>query len=262
MINCLKMLPFCGTVIFLLAPVLMGFTHLSLPKNPNNVNSQEISLRFPSGTDRGAPVTTGGGGTRGPSSSCLNTKDGELALNALTPNYTNVVTTASGTPTFYFYLPSTPATLGEFVLTDFNQNPIYQTTFKLPTQSGIMKIKALPKIPLSPDQYYQWSLKIICDSQNRDNDLVIEGNLEYQKFNEAALTSSDPLEKAKFYAKQGLWLETLDNMAQVRSTSPSDWTELLQSAGLHEMITKPFVECCQSSNAASSTMNEPSKTPF
>jgi hypothetical protein len=240
------MLPFCGMIVVTISPTLMGFTDLSLPKSSNNVSSQQISLRFPRGSDRGAPVTTGGGGTRGPGSSCLKTENGELSLNALTPNFSNVATTASANPTFYYYLPETSANLAEFVITDLNQATVYQTTVKLPAQSGIMKIKAVPKVPLSADQYYQWSLKIICDSQHRDKDLILEGVLEYQNLDKTALSSDDPMKKAQFYANQGIWLETLDSVAQIRATSPTDWTELLQSVGLESLSSQPFVEEVQS----------------
>ena len=246
MINWFKMLPFCGMIVVTISPTLMGFTDLSLPKSSNNVSSQQISLRFPSGSDRGAPVTTGGGGTRGSGSSCLKTKNGELSLNALTPNFSNVATTASANPTFYYYLPETSANLAEFVITDLNQATVYQTTVKLPAQSGIMKIKAMPKVPLSADQYYQWSLKIVCDSQHRDQDLILEGVLEYQNLDKTALSSDDPMKKAQFYANQGIWLETLDSVAQIRATSPTDWTELLQSVGLEGISSQPFVEEVQS----------------
>jgi hypothetical protein len=246
MINWFKMLPFCGMIVVTISPTLMGFTDLSLPKSSNNVSSQQISLRFPRGSDRGAPVTTGGGGTRGPGSSCLKTENGELSLNALTPNFSNVATTASANPTFYYYLPETSANLAEFVITDLNQATVYQTTVKLPAQSGIMKIKAVPKVPLSADQYYQWSLKIICDSQHRDKDLILEGVLEYQNLDKTALSSDDPMKKAQFYANQGIWLETLDSVAQIRATSPTDWTELLQSVGLESLSSQPFVEEVQS----------------
>jgi hypothetical protein len=246
MINWFKMLSFCGMIVVTISPTLMGFTDLSLPKSSNNVSSQQISLRFPSGSDRGAPVTTGGGGTRGPGSSCLKTENGELSLNALTPNFSNVATTASANPTFYYYLPETSANLAEFVITDLNQATVYQTTVKLPAQSGIMKIKAVPKVPLSADQYYQWSLKIICDSQHRDKDLILEGVLEYQNLDKTALSSDDPMKKAQFYANQGIWLETLDSVAQIRATSPTDWTELLQSVGLESLSSQPFVEEVQS----------------
>jgi hypothetical protein len=246
MINWFKKLPFCGMIVVTISPTLMGFTDLSLPKSSNNVSSQQISLSFPRGSDRGAPVTTGGGGTRGPGSSCLKTENGELSLNALTPNFSNVATTASANPTFYYYLPETSANLAEFVITDLNQATVYQTTVKLPAQSGIIKIKAIPKVPLSADQYYQWSLKIVCDSQHRDQDLILEGILEYQNLDKTALSSDDPLKKAQFYAEKGIWLETLDSVAQIRATSPTDWTELLQSVGLESLSSQPFVEEVQS----------------
>ena len=54
------------------------------------------------------------------------------------------------------------------------------------------------------------------------------------------------MKKAQFYANQGIWLETLDSVAQVRSISPTDWTELLQSVGLESLSSQPFVEEVQS----------------
>ena len=261
MINWLKTLPFYGLIIFTISPTLMGFTDLSPSKSSNNLRSQQISLRFPSGSDRGAPVRTGGGGTRGAGSSCLKAQNGELSLNALTPNFSNVATTASANPIFYYYLPETSANLAEFVITDLNQTTVYQTNVKLPAQSGIMKIKVVPKVPLSADQYYQWSLKIVCDSQHRDKDLILEGILEYQNLDTTALSSDDPIQKARFYADKGIWLETLDSIAQIRSTSPTDWTELLQSVGLEGLSSQPFVEEVQSDAANHLTTPPLSNSP-
>jgi len=264
MINWFKTLSICG-VLFAISPSLMGFSGLSPRDRSDKFSSQQISLKFPQGSDRGAPVTTGGGGTRGPGSSCLKTQNGELSLNSLTPNFSNVATTASANPTFYYYLPETSANLAEFVITDLNQATVYQTTVKLPAQSGIMKIKAMPKAPLSADQYYQWSLKIVCDSQHRDQDLILEGILEYQNLDKTALSSDDPIKKARFYADKGIWLETLDSVAQVRSISPTDWTELLRSVGLEGLSSQPFVEEVQSDAANHLTtpgLNNSPKTPF
>jgi hypothetical protein len=73
------------------------------------------------------------------------------------------------------------------------------------------------------------------------------GNLEYQKLDRATtqyLKTKGPLDKAKFYARQGYWLDTLENATELRSKQPQEWTELLRSVGLEALSTQPFVDCC------------------
>ncbi len=256
MINWLKTFPLYG-VIFLTASPSMGFSSLPNPQQKKLIDPQQVSLQFPTVRDRGAPVTTGGGGTRGPGAGCVQTKEGELSVNALTPNYSNIATTASSNPIFYYYLPATSAQLAEFLITDESDNKVYQTVFALPTQPGIIRVPVSPSQPLSADKFYQWSFKIICNPQQRNKDIVLEGTLEYQPLANkdlSILSNVTPLEKAKFYAQKGLWLDTLDNTAKIRAQSPQDWTELLRSAGLENISSQPLIECCQSSQALSSTI--------
>lgn len=259
----LKSFPLYG-VIFLIASPVMGFSALPNEKPQNFNDPQQVSLQFPTVRDRGAPITTGGGGTRGPGIGCLQTKEGELSINALTPNFSNIATTASKNPTFYYYLPKTTAQLGELVITDESDHKVYQTTFNLPKQPGIIRLPVSPSPALSADKFYQWSLKIICNPQQRGKDIVLEGILEYKPLDEqelSQLSKVNPLEKAKFFARKGIWLDTLDNTAKIRSQSPQDWTELLQSAGLENMSSQPLIECCQSSQAPFSALNPHSQNP-
>jgi hypothetical protein len=243
-----KKFPFIAILAIVFSPNLVGFS--PAPVSPaENAYHQEISVKFPQGKNRGGPVTTSGGGTRSGAASCLTTKAGELSLNALTPNYQNVVTTASVNPTLYFYIPSTQATLGELVLTD--EDEVYQTLFTLPGQPGIAKLTLQPQTTLVSGKQYKWSLMIICDRQDREQDISIQGKLKYQKLDKAiaqSLEAEDPLKKAEFYANQGYWLDTLENAAKSRSKQPQEWTELLKSVGLGTMSNLPFVECCKPKN--------------
>ncbi|MEB3312263.1 MAG: DUF928 domain-containing protein [Snowella sp.] len=261
--NWLKTFPLYGVILFAASP-LMAFSSMSYPQQNDGISPQQISLQFPTVRDRGAPITTGGGGTRGPGSGCLQTKEGELSVNALTPNYSNIATTASTQPVFYYYLPATAAKFGELVITDESDQPVYQTIFNLPTQAGIIRLAVSPTKPLSADKFYQWSFKIICNPKQRSKDIVLEGTLEYQPLGGqevSSLAHKDPLEKAKFYAQKGIWLDTLDQVAQVRAQSPQDWTELLGSVGLETISAQPLVECCQSGQAASSALSNHSQMP-
>lgn len=257
-----RKLHFIGILAVVFSQNLVG---LSIAEN---VYSQEISqkikfpsgkgaIKFPSGRDRGKPQTTSGGGTRlrgvpnsdeSGSISCLTANKDELSLNVLTPSYKNVVTTASLTPTLYFYVPWTQAALGEILLTDENdKNKVYQTVFTLPSRPGIAKLTLRPQNTLVPGKKYTWSLKIICNQHYRDNDISIVGKLEYQTLDRAAaqyLKTKGPLDKAKFYARRGYWLDTLENAAALRSKQPQEWTELLRSVGLEALSNQPFVDCC------------------
>lgn len=239
-------LPILSVLAIACCPSLVGL-HPATASPPKSSNPLEISLKFPAGKNRGTPVTTSGGGARSDSVACVNLKKGELSLNALTPNYSNVATTASATPTLYFYIPPTKATTGELVITDENDREVYQTTFSLPSQSGIAKLTIKSETGLTSGNQYKWALMIVCDRQYRNRDIFIEGKLEYQALAEAiakSLEDKKTLEKAEFYAQKGYWLDTLDNAAAIRSTQPADWTELLNSVGLEAMSDLPLVDCC------------------
>jgi Domain of Unknown Function (DUF928) len=219
---------------------------LSIPLS-TNINSQEISLKFPPPQDRGAPTTTSGGGMRSGSAACINIKEGDLSLNALTPNYSNIATTASATPNLYYYIPPTSATSGELIVTDENDNEVYETTFNLPNQPGIIKLVVKTRIPLVSGKKYYWSLMMICDRQNRYRNISLEGRLDYQQLEPAAIQSietKDVLEKAKFFASKGFWLDTLDNAAKAQANHPQEWIELLNSVGLEALSNQPILKCC------------------
>jgi hypothetical protein len=231
---------------------------LAVPRLPSL-----ISLEFPPTSNRGRPSSTGGGGTRDVSN-CINQSETRiLSVNALTPKYSNVVTTASQNPTFYFYLPENRAKQGELVITDRNKKIIAQTNFIVPSQPGIIRIQTSPQTALLPNQDYNWSLKLTCESQdpNNNNDVfpksdINPGILQLKSLTGQLPENATPLQKAEYYAKQGIWLETLDNLAQVRKQYPQEWVELLTSAGLElnnvvKMSDKVFLDCCSAQSIIS-----------
>lgn len=66
------------------------------------------ALPFPPSGDRGSPRSTTGGGTRGAiPTSCLLPEGKPATLVALMPNRENSSKTATGTPSFYWYIPET-----------------------------------------------------------------------------------------------------------------------------------------------------------
>ncbi|MGL5034857.1 MAG: DUF928 domain-containing protein [Microcystaceae cyanobacterium] len=263
--NRLKKISVWGLTILVLTPV-SPMLAIPLPTGgdrgaPSITSGGGTRLQFPSGSDRGAPATTSGGGTRGPGD-CLKTEKGELSLNALTPNFSNNATTASNTPTFFFYVPATSAEKAEVILTDASDRPVYQGMISLPAQPGIMSVKISPKQPLSADNYYQWSFNLVCNPLSRDQDFSITGTLEVKLASGQAPGAANPLETAKYYALKGLWLETLAAIAPHTSQYPEDWSELLRSAGLQTLLTQPVVNCClENSEKWPVTGEIPSKLP-
>lgn len=247
--NWLKSLPRLGILAVAMSPALVG---ASLPPQPPaQSNLTQISLEFPRTGNRGAPKTTTGGGSRGDGTSCGSVKEGEMPPVALMPNRENVGKTATATPTLYWYVPPTTATEGESVLLDQDENEVYQTTFALPSKSGVVKLSIPTKAVLKPGNSYSWSFMIICDSQYRNRDKYVEGVVEYSELDsdlKSQLEKQPPLEQAKLYAENKIWFETLDTIAQLRSKNSLEWEELLKSVGLEAIAPEPFVDCCTANN--------------
>lgn len=126
-----------------------------------------------------------------------------------------------------------------------------RTQFGLPQTSGIVKVATQPTQPLAADKYYQWSLTLVCDAKARDHDFLVSGTLEIKVPQGKLPANSSSSERAEFYAEQGIWLDTLDNLMLSQSpnsqgTPPSPaWEELLQSAGLQDLSRQPLLDCCQ-----------------
>lgn len=229
------------------SPLVIGFIHGSSSLAGEN-NYREISLNFPAtGKNRGAPAATVGGGTRSDDTTCLNIQEGEIPLVALMPNRENVAKTATATPNLYWYIPKTKATTGELVLVDENNQEIYFNRFALPKQAGIIKLSIPAKANLKPGHTYSWSMMVICDSRYRNRDKYVEGTLEYVSLEaevKSQLKNIAPLEQAKLYAQAGIWVETLDLLAQMRGEKPQDWRQILTSVGLEKLVNLPVVGCC------------------
>ncbi|MGK7941766.1 MAG: DUF928 domain-containing protein [Crocosphaera sp.] len=206
-----------------------------------------ISLKFPNTGNRGAPENSTGGGTRSEDEMCLTNEDNEPPLVTLMPNRENKAKTATDTPTFYTYIPTTTATQGEFVLVDANQNEVYYTKFPLPTTPGIISLKIPKTLALQPGNY-TWSLMVICDSRYRNRDKYVTGAVEYVELNpelERAIKSKSSLEQAQLYASSSLWFETLETVVRIKEENPQEWRELLQSVGLERLVDHPILDCCQ-----------------
>ncbi|MDZ7959805.1 MAG: DUF928 domain-containing protein [Aulosira sp. DedQUE10] len=197
----------------------------------------------------GLPGRRIGGGTRG---QCF-TSVGRLM--ALVPE-NNLGFTKKAYPNILFYLPqtSTPAMV-EFVLQDENRKSVYEKTFTKSSAGGIINFSLPDSTSLSPlavGKKYNWYVSLICDPENRANDIVVDGWIQRVELN-STLTkqleqTTSPLGRVALYAKAGLWQDALATLAELRSTKPNDsrlaanWTQLLKTQNLDAIAKEPFLE--------------------
>lgn len=249
--GCLNMIVFpflnrWGKIVSVLSPALLLFSSLSPQMLAQSRPEWKVSIEFPPADDRGAPSRTTGGGTRGPIQSCV--EEGVLPLTALMPTPNNVATTATTNPTFFMYVPKTIAKSAEFVVVDETGKEVYVSNFSLPQTNGIVKVNIPQSSSLKVGQEYRWLFALVCDEKERSNDQFVEGKIRpvelssdlKQKLDGAA----SPLEQAKLLAGARIWNDTLVILAQLRSTYPAEWQQLLKSVNLETLAAKPIVECC------------------
>lgn len=203
-----------------------------------------ISLVFPPTDDsRDGPARSEGGGHRGPA--CISPN--VTPLLSLVPHQTQQAQTIDPTPTLYWYIPPTPAQQAEFILVNGEGDLTYQTTIRLPQQSGIMRLKLPQEAALEIDKTYQWTFSLLCDQEEPSRNTYVSGNIRRTTLSSAIQTqlqTADPFRQAQVLAKSKIWYDTLDRVAQVRSQRQEEWVELLTSVGLSAIATEPFQDCC------------------
>lgn len=212
------------------------------------------STGIPSGRQRGAAG-------RG---NCLNV---DVPLTALVPAVqkpmgdgqtdlmmTNVWgLTAKSHPTLLFYVPysSASAQTGEFVMQDEEDNDIYRATINLPQTPSVVSMSlANMSAPLEIGKMYHWYFKVRCSVQNMSGPIFVEGWMQRvtlaPKISDR-LAAATPLQKIDIYAENGIWYDTVADLAQMRVQNPgneeleADWQKLLQSVGLADIQSQAVV---------------------
>ncbi|BAZ00310.1 hypothetical protein NIES37_42990 [Tolypothrix tenuis PCC 7101] len=198
---------------------------------------------------QGIPKRRIGGGTRGQCFSSVG------RLMALVPE-NNLGFTKKAYPNILFYLPPTSSSaMVEFVLQDENRQSVYETTFTKSSAGGIINF-SLPESsslpPLDINKKYNWYVSLICDPENRANDIVVNGWIQRveldSNLNKQLEQTTSPLGLVALYAKAGLWQDALATLAELRATQPNDsrlavnWTQLLKTEKLDAIAQEPFLE--------------------
>ena len=214
--------------------------------------SPSYAVQFPNTSDRGAPARGPSLGTRG--EICLDPTN-RPSLTSLLPH--NAIATAFGANTdipmsLWFYIPETGAADAE--LTIFNElgDTTFQTTIELPSTPGTIQVK-LPQYQadgvtptFESGNLYYWDFALICDPNDRSDDVLLGGRIQRIDASSDFLTqldavADDPLAQAELYATAGAWQETITLAASLRSQNPDAWTELLSSVDLDSVADQPIV---------------------
>ncbi|MGF1482110.1 MAG: DUF928 domain-containing protein [Cyanophyceae cyanobacterium] len=190
------------------------------------------------------PSRRAGGGTR--RETCIS----QNSLVALIPNE-SVSLTTSPSPTLFLRLPrADQQQTVEFVLRNQEDQLVYDTIFSASGKQGIISVKiASTAQPLKVNRDYHWYLSIICNPDNRAEDVVVEGIIRRVELEQVAisrLSRLSPLEQAAFYQEANIWHEALATLAQAKSLQSDkaiadQWVELLRSVGLETVAKDPFI---------------------
>lgn len=199
--------------------------------------------------DIGVPDGRSSGGSRGGKCELDESIPGP-PLSALVPAEGQWRLTVEGRPEFFVYIPQSSAQTAEFVLKDANQKNVYRTTFPLSGKAEIIRI-ILPQnvSALERGKKYYWYFTVFCNSQNRrSNPFISEWiqRTEIKSPNAVQIEKASLLDRANFYAKNGIWHDALTTLAESRRQNPNDatlvneWKKLLESAGLQEFSNVPI----------------------
>ncbi len=182
------------------------------------------------------------------------------AINSVNNTLTALVSdqdtalTLSDSPTLLFYVPynSNPPLKAQFSLRDeqgYNviKPPMIITLSNTP---GIVKVN-LPKT-LVKNQFYHWSLAILCQDKNKKDNSKnpgVDGWIKLvspspQLANQLQRNVS-PRELANLYKQEGILTDALATLAAIRSQDPKaekDWQNLLKLLNLSELSSEKITQ--------------------
>lgn len=157
--------------------------------------------------------------------------------------------TTSSRPTFWFYVPYTSSSAessshAQFTLRDTESNEVYRSKVALPTNPSVINITLPSNVALQVNKPYQWFFKVRCAEQQAASvPIYVEGSIQRVNLNPSIISqleTATPVQKAAIYAANGIWFDSINILAQLRSSNEAEWQSLLQSIGLSNISNVPF----------------------
>lgn len=173
-----------------------------------------------------------------------NTKKGVSSVTVLLPQQ-EYGTTISARPEILVYVPATSAKEALFSLKTMDKRLVHTMTVPLSGNAEIVTVQLPETAPaLEVGEYYKWYFAVKCEESLRPIDPA-EGMIKRLQPDSALLSNADSnnaLQVAATYGAAGIWYDTVATLAQLRKAQPdnieivSHWNELLESAGLNELV--------------------------
>jgi len=159
-----------------------------------------------------------GGGSRGGAS------DG-VTVEVLVPD--QIALTSQEQPSLYWYQSKAAKTRCEVTLTQPKKaKPLLVLQSTGATAAGIHAMKLSDhKVKLEPKVVYKWSVALVTDPQNRSEDIIANGVIEYVPPSPdltAKLATADASQASSLFAGAGYWYDALDSISTAISRNPSD----------------------------------------
>lgn len=216
------------------------------------------------------PVSAPGNRESGASRSdtCAMTID-DSGLTAVIPE-SNVGFTTKASPSFLAYVPANNAERVEFRLFEEETgDEVYVGQVPLPVASSGASYSymssvvsfSMPQdntmVSLEPGKSYLWALILVCNGNNRAEDIVVTGVVQRPapdyfaglapevQDQLAAIDTSSPAEQLATYGEAGIWQDLIAMLAVLANRDPSlyqsDWNTLLEQQGLGAIANRPIV---------------------
>lgn len=267
--------------VSLLAPILVGSTSIVVagesssasraqPQSETSSSVTRLSLNISKGwnplgwlfggsSDEDAPVDRRrGGASRDQCPPYGNRSDYTAIMPSddldLSKRYTQ---TASGQPSFWFYVPFEPGNPEEieFTLIDENEDTVYEQRFVVSDTPGIVQIHVSDEqFTLVEDKLYRWVFSAICDPDNRSGDITINGWIKRVPLDESLeeLQGTVPsMQSFEAFSNEKLWHESLTILMTLKTNQPENtaiqdlWNEILVDIRLDDLADAPISSCCQ-----------------
>jgi hypothetical protein len=167
-------------------------------------------------------------------------------LAAVVPE-TGVDVVSGNSPTFLFFIPDpqTAKMNGNFRIKGNGDNIITPIRISITGTPGVIQVKVPKSDKLAPGDTFKWSFEVTCkNGEFRTVKGLINiksPSSELSKQLEKAKTSR---EKAKIYHQAGYLLDAaaiLAPLVKKDDQAKKDWTELLESLNLPEVIDQPVI---------------------
>lgn len=247
---------FINSLVLLLIPITIGFADGQSAIANEKIKSHTFVL-FQPPPEEEQPEETEGAASRqnGKCSGDLfaaqqDSADVSHKLTAIVPDRNYGLTTVER-PNLWVYLPQTSAQQAILSIKEAGTRPHWQQSIDLTGEAGIMKIKLAQDAPaLKIGQNYQWAVILVCGNQPTPNDPVVAAWIE--RISKSQITTinkqqvdSTKLDKAAWYARQGIWYDALNILASEKSSLNNGndlWGKYLQSGGLAKFANQPIID--------------------